>query len=192
MSTHTEITWCTRFYSLLPFKGRWTFITIHPLFSGHCQSFHANKPPLKQEYFDISQHHNQTINCAHGSRLERKSSCDLRKEKSIFDYKFHAILQNTFAFSYVCCSSFVVWLFTHSLFIWCPPWWLLRPTPCSSFHSRIRKVCCAWHAWKFINKYKYYYWLLWLSLPMYINGKWWPCVYPVNENRWIPGWLRCF
>ena len=169
MSTHTEITWCTRFYSLLPFKGRRTFITIYPFFlkaiDNHFMpiSLHWNRNILTS-----LKHHNQTINCAHGSRLARKSSSDLRKEKSIFDYKFHAILQNTFAFSYVCCSSFVVWLFTHSLslFIWCPPWWLLRPTPCSSFHSRIRKVCCAWHAWKFINKYKYYYWLLWLSLPI--------------------------
>ena len=190
MSTHTEITWCTRFYSLLPFKGRWTFITIHPLFSGHCQSFHANKPPLKQEYFDISKHHNQTINCAHGSCLARKSTKAVTwGKKSLYLIINFMPFFKTHLPSAMCAAA-LSWCgssHTLSLFIWCPPWWLLRPTPCSSFHSRIRKVCCAWHAWKFINKYKYYYWLLWLSLPMYINGKWWPCVYPVNENLWIPG-----
>ena len=37
---------------------------------------------------------------------------------------------------------------------------VLEATSCSSLREREKYV--AWHAWKFINKYKYYYWLLWL------------------------------
>ena len=106
----------------------------------------CHKPPLKQEYFDISKHHYQTINCAHGSRLARKSSSDLRKEKSIFDYKFHAILQNTFAFSYVCCSSFVVWLLTHSLSIYLMPSLVTStadPMQLISFQNKKSMLCLA-------------------------------------------------
>ena len=147
MSTHTEITWCTRFYSLLPFKGRRTFITIHPFF---LKAIDNNFMPISLHWnrniLTSLKHHNQTINCAHGSRLARKSSCDLRKEKSIFDYKFHAILQNTFAFSYVCCSSFVVWLFTHSLSIYLMPSLVTStadPMQLISFQNKKSMLCLA-------------------------------------------------